>query len=123
MIDLTQGPCIIKRLSGCGSGHEYLAITPEGDIYPCHQFVGDSKFKMGSVWDGISNIDIQNYFKNSNVYTRKDCDSCWAKFYCSGGCAANAYQFNSDINIPYKVGCELEKKRVECALWIKAQDI
>lgn len=123
MIDLTQGPCIIKRLSGCGSGHEYLAVTPEGDIYPCHQFVGNGKFKMGNVLDGTLNKDIQNYFKNSNVYTRKDCDSCWVKFYCSGGCAANSYQFNSDINIPYNIGCELEKKRVECALWIKAQDI
>ncbi|RXE59743.1 thioether cross-link-forming SCIFF peptide maturase [Acetivibrio mesophilus] len=123
MIDLSQGPCIIKRLSGCGSGHEYLAITPEGDIYPCHQFVGNEKFKMGNVKEGVLNRDIQSYFKNSNVYTKKECDSCWAKFYCSGGCAANSFNFHNDINKTYKVGCELEKKRVECALWIKAQDI
>lgn len=121
MIDLTQGPCIVKRLSGCGSGHEYLAITPEGDIYPCHQFVGNHEFKMGNVEDSVLNKDIQNHFKNSNVYTKEECGSCWAKFYCSGGCAANSHQFHNDINIPYKVGCELEKKRVECALWIKAQ--
>ncbi|MFZ5987995.1 MAG: thioether cross-link-forming SCIFF peptide maturase [Bacillota bacterium] len=123
MIDLTQGPCIVKRLSGCGSGHEYLAITPDGDIYPCHQFVGNDRFKMGNVNDGLLDRSIQDYFKNSNVYTKKECESCWAKFYCSGGCAANSYQFHNDINIPYRVGCELEKKRVECALWIKAQDI
>jgi len=123
MIDLTQGPCIVKRLTGCGSGHEYLAGTPEGDIYPCHQFVGNEKFKMGNVKEGVLNRDIQNYFKNSNVYTKKECDSCWAKFYCSGGCAANSYNFHKDINTVYKVGCELEKKRVECALWIKAQEM
>lgn len=121
MIDLSQGPCVAKRLSGCGSGHEYLAITPEGDIYPCHQFVGDEKFKMGNVNDGVVKNEISNYFKNSNVYTKEECSKCWAKFYCSGGCAANSYQFHQDINIPYKVGCELEKKRVECALWIKTQ--
>lgn len=122
MIDLKQGPCIAKRLTGCGAGHEYLAITPEGDIYPCHQFVGMENFRMGNVKDGIINENIRNYFKNSNVYTKKECLECWARFYCSGGCAANEYQFNNDINIPYKVGCELEKKRVECALWIKAQE-
>lgn len=112
MIDLTQGPCIVKRLTGCGSGHEYLAVTPEGDIYPCHQFVGNEKFKMGNVKEGVLNRDIQNYFKNSNVYTKKECDSCWAKFYCSGGCAANSYNFHKDINTVYKVGCELEKKEL-----------
>ncbi len=123
MLDLSQGPCIIKRLSGCGSGHEYLAVTPEGDLYPCHQFVGDEKFRMGNVVDGIQNRDIQNSFKNSNIYTKDECGKCWARFYCSGGCAANSYQFHNDINKPYKVGCELEKKRVECALWVKAQEI
>jgi len=123
MIDLSQGPCIVKRLSGCGSGHEYLAITPEGDIYPCHQFVGNEKFKMGNVKEGVLDRDIQESFKNSNVYSKKECDGCWAKFYCSGGCAANSYNFHKDINVPYKVGCELEKKRVECALWIKAQEM
>jgi len=123
MLDLSQGPCIAKRLSGCGSGHEYLAVTPEGDIYPCHQFVGMDDFKMGSVIDNTLNIDIQDKFKNSNVYTKKECSGCWAKFYCSGGCAANAFQFNNDINVPYKIGCELEKKRIECALWIKTHEV
>lgn len=124
MIDLSQGPCIIKRITGCGAGHEYLAITPTGDIYPCHQFVGNEKFKMGNVKHGeIKNNKIQSYFENSNVYTKDECKKCWAKFYCSGGCAANAYNFHKNINIPYKIGCELEKKRVECALWIKAQEI
>lgn len=122
MIDLQQGPCVIKRLGGCGSGHEYLAVTPEGDLYPCHQFVGDEKFKMGNVHEGVFNSDFQKDFQKSNVYTKKDCAECWAKFYCSGGCAANAYQFNNDINVPYKIGCELEKKRVECAIWIKTQE-
>lgn len=119
MIDLNQGPCIAKRITGCGSGHEYLAVTPEGDIYPCHQFVGQEEFKVGNVHDGILNTDIQKYFKASNVYTKPECTQCWAKFYCSGGCAANSFQFNKDINKAYVVGCELEKKRVECALWIK----
>jgi len=122
MIDLQQGPCVIKRLGGCGSGHEYLAVTPEGDLYPCHQFVGDEKFKMGNVHEGVFNSDFQKDFQKSNVYTKKDCAECLAKFYCSGGCAANAYQFNNDINVPYKIGCELEKKRVECAIWIKTQE-
>jgi uncharacterized protein len=123
MIDLSQGPCVTKRLSGCGSGHEYIAITPEGDIYPCHQFVGMDDFKMGNVNNGIVKKEIQENFKNTNIYTKKDCLDCWAKFYCSGGCAANSYQFNNDINAAYKVGCELEKKRVECALWIKTQEL
>jgi len=122
MIDLEQGPCISKRLGGCGSGHEYLAVTPEGDIYPCHQFVGMKRFRMGNVHDGSLDRTIQDSFRNSNVYTKKECPDCWAKFYCSGGCAANAFQFNGDIGIPYKIGCALEKKRVECALWIKVQE-
>jgi len=120
MIDLTQGPCVIKRLSGCGSGHEYLAVTPEGDIYPCHQFVGNEEFKMGNVFDGELNQEIKQQFETSNVYTKDKCRECWAKFYCSGGCPANAYQLNGDINKPYEIGCELEKKRVECALMIQA---
>lgn len=123
MIDLSQGPCVAKRLGGCGSGHEYLAVTPEGDIYPCHQFVGMDEFKMGNVNCEELKRDLQDMFKNSNVYTKKECAQCWAKFYCSGGCAANSYQFNNDINIPYDIGCELEKKRVECALWIKTQGL
>ena len=122
MIDLSQGPCVAKRLGGCGSGHEYVAVTPEGDIYPCHQFVGMNEFKMGNVTlDGVTD-DLQGRFKNSNVYTKQKCAECWAKFYCSGGCAANAFQFNNDINIPYNIGCELEKKRVECALWLKTKE-
>jgi uncharacterized protein len=119
MIDLNQGPCVAKRITGCGSGHEYLAVTPDGDIYPCHQFVGMEEFKVGKVDDGILNANIQKYFKDSNVYTKPECMECWAKFYCSGGCAANSYQFKKDINKAYIVGCELEKKRVECALWVK----
>ncbi|MCR4437028.1 MAG: thioether cross-link-forming SCIFF peptide maturase [Clostridiales bacterium] len=122
MIDLGQGPCLSKRLGGCGSGHEYMAVTPEGDIYPCHQFVGMKEFKMGNVREGFLNREIQELFKRSNVYAKQDCRECWAKFYCSGGCAANAYQFNGDINVPYKIGCALEKKRVECALWIKTRE-
>ncbi|HHV59565.1 MAG TPA: thioether cross-link-forming SCIFF peptide maturase [Clostridiaceae bacterium] len=121
MIDLSQGPCVIKRISGCGSGHEYLAITPEGDIYPCHQFVGKPEFKMGNIMDGSINEIISDTFKKSNVYSRPECQKCWAKFYCSGGCAANSYQFNEDINVPYRIGCEMEKKRLECAIWIKTQ--
>lgn len=121
MIDLSQGPCIAKRLKGCGSGYEYLAVTPEGDIYPCHQFVGNLKFRLGNIMDGELDEEIRKSFKNSNVYSKQECRNCWARFYCSGGCAANAYQFNNNINIPYKIGCELEKKRLECALWIKTQ--
>jgi len=123
MIDLDHGPCVAKRFSGCGSGHEYLAVSPEGDLYPCHQFVGIENFKIGNVNSGIINEDIVSTFRDSNIYSRKECSECWAKFYCSGGCPANAYKFNKDINVPYKVGCELEKKRVECALWIKTQQL
>jgi len=121
MIDLSQGPCVAKRLAGCGSGSEYLAVTPEGDLYPCHQFVGLEEFKMGTVFDGIQNQPMQKQFQACNVYAKDECKSCWAKFYCSGGCAANAYQFHGDIHKPYKIGCELEKKRVECALYVKAK--
>ncbi|KAE9634434.1 thioether cross-link-forming SCIFF peptide maturase [Defluviitalea raffinosedens] len=121
MIDLSQGPCVAKRLAGCGSGSEYLAVTPEGDLYPCHQFVGLEEFKMGTVFDGIQNQPMQKQFQACNVYAKDECKNCWAKFYCSGGCAANAYQFHGDIHKPYKIGCELEKKRVECALYVKAK--
>jgi uncharacterized protein len=123
MVDLSQGPCVAKRLGGCGSGHEYLAVTPEGDVYPCHQFVGMEEFRMGNIEEKSIDKDLQDTFKNSNVYTKKECMKCWAKFYCSGGCAANAFQFNSNINEPYRIGCELEKKRVECALWIKTEEL
>lgn len=121
MIDLTQGPCVAKRLAGCGSGSEYLAVTPEGDLYPCHQFVGLEEFKMGTVFEGIQNLPMQKQFQACNVYAKDECKNCWAKFYCSGGCAANAYQFHGDIHIPHKIGCELEKKRVECALYVTAK--
>ena len=120
MIDLSQGPCFVKRVVGCGAGSEYLAVTPEGHLYPCHQFVGNEDFKIGTVDDGIVKPEIVNEFKKSNVITKIACQECWAKFYCSGGCHANAYNFNKDISIPYEIGCEMERKRVECAISIKA---
>ncbi len=120
MIDLDGGPCVAKRLSGCGSGCEYLAVTPWGDFYPCHQFVGNKDFLMGNVDEGITRTDIQTMFKDSNVYTKEQCKNCFAKFYCSGGCAANAYNFDGNINDTYDIGCTMQKKRVECAIMIKA---
>ncbi len=120
MIDLTGGPCVYKRLSGCGSGTEYLAVTPWGDLYPCHQFVGEEKFLMGNVDDGIVRQDICDEFKGCNVYAKEKCRDCFARFYCSGGCAANSYHFHGTINDAYDVGCELQRKRVECAIMIKA---
>ncbi|MCI8327755.1 MAG: thioether cross-link-forming SCIFF peptide maturase [Lachnospiraceae bacterium] len=120
MIDLEGGPCVYKRLSGCGSGTEYLAVTPWGDLYPCHQFVGNEKFLMGNVKDGVVNTELQDEFKCCNVYAKDKCRDCFAKFYCSGGCAANAYNFHGDIRETYEIGCELQKKRVECAIMIKA---
>ena len=122
MIDIEGGPCIAKRMRGCGSGTEYLAVTPEGELYPCHQFVGHEEFLLGNIYDGLNQNTVREAFRETNVYTKPRCSSCWAKFYCSGGCAANAWQFNNDIRIPYEIECELEKKRVECALWIKAQE-
>ena len=120
MIDINGGPCVAKRLSGCGSGCEYLAVTPWGDFYPCHQFVGNEDFLMGNVDDGIVRPDIRDMFKNSNVYSKEKCKNCFAKFYCSGGCAANSYNFHGNINDAYDVGCELQKKRIECAIMIRA---
>ena len=120
MIDLTGGPCVYKRLSGCGSGTEYLAVTPKGDLYPCHQFVGEEGFVMGNVFDGLRGEEIRREFADCNVYTRKSCRDCFARFYCSGGCSANAYKLTGDIKDTYEVGCELMRKRVECALMIKA---
>lgn len=120
-VDLAQGPCVIKRLTGCGAGSEYVAITPDGDIYPCHQFVGDEDFKIGSVVDGTYNNHLSHEFKEAHVYNKEKCKTCWAKFYCSGGCHANAYNFNNDINIPYDLGCEMEKKRLESSLYIQAK--
>lgn len=122
MIDLEGGPCVAKRLSGCGSGTEYLAVTPWGDFYPCHQFVGQEKFLLGNVEEGIINTAVRDPFKCCNVYAKDKCRKCFAKFYCSGGCAANAYNFSGDINGAYEIGCELQKKRVECAIMLKAAE-
>ena len=120
MLDLTGGPCVYKRLSGCGSGTEYLAVTPWGDLYPCHQFVGNEDFLLGNVDEGITKPAICKDFKNCNVYAKEACKKCFARFYCSGGCAANSYNFKGKIDDVYEVGCELERKRVECAIMIKA---
>ncbi|MBP3873518.1 MAG: thioether cross-link-forming SCIFF peptide maturase [Lachnospiraceae bacterium] len=120
MIDLTGGPCVYKRLSGCGSGTEYLAVTPWGDLYPCHQFVGNEAFLLGNVTEGVKREDIVGTFKACNVYSRKECPDCFARYYCSGGCAANSYNFHGRIDSVYEIGCELERKRVESALLIKA---
>lgn len=121
MVDLTGGPCVAKRLSGCGSGTEYMAVSPEGDLYPCHQFVGQPEFKIGTVFEGIKNTDIREEFANCNVYTKPDCKKCWAKFYCSGGCMANASHYAGSIMGTYDIGCKLQKKRLECAIMIKAK--
>lgn len=120
MIDLTGGPCVAKRLSGCGSGTEYLAVTPWGDLYPCHQFVGEDDFAVGNVFDGVTRQDIVSEFKKTSVYSKEDCRECFARFYCSGGCSANSHKLNGTINGTYDVGCRLERKRVECALMVKA---
>ena len=118
MIDLTGGPCIYKRISGCGSGTEYMAVTPWGDLYPCHQFVGEEKFKLGDVWKGVDNTEIQNEFAECNVYARPECRDCWARLYCSGGCAANAYHATGSVKGVYKFGCDLFRKRMECAIMV-----
>ena len=118
MIDLSGGPCIYKRISGCGSGTEYMAVTPWGDLYPCHQFVGDEKFKLGNIWDGVDNTAIQDEFMSCNVYSRPECHDCWAKLYCSGGCAANAYHATGSVKGVYKFGCDLFRKRMECAIMV-----
>ena len=118
MIDLQGGPCIYKRISGCGSGTEYMAVTPWGDLYPCHQFVGDEKFCLGNIWDGVKNTEIQKEFAGCNVYAREECRDCWARLYCSGGCAANAYHATGSVKGVYKYGCELFRKRMECAIMV-----
>lgn len=120
MIDLEQGPCVAKKLSGCGSGTEYLAVTPWGDLYPCHQFVGQEEFLLGNVDDGITRQDICDEFKMCNVYAKEKCKNCFAKYYCSGGCAANSYKFHGSITDAYDIGCEMQRKRIECAIMIKA---
>ncbi len=118
MIDLTGGPCIYKRISGCGSGTEYMAVTPWGDLYPCHQFVGVEKFKLGNIWDGVPNKEIQDEFASCNVYAHPECRDCWARLYCSGGCAANAYHSTGSVTGVYEYGCKLFRKRMECAIML-----
>lgn len=120
MLDLDQGPCAIKRLRGCGCGNEYVAITPDGDIFPCHQFVGQEEWKMGSLLDGSFDQKLKSRFAKATVYAKEDCKNCWAKFYCSGGCSANSAQYEGDILKPHKFSCDTEKKRLECAIMIKA---
>ena len=118
MIDLTGGPCIYKRISGCGSGTEYMAVTPWGDLYPCHQFVGEERFKLGNIWDGVTNTQIQDEFAACNVYAHPECRDCWARLYCSGGCAANAYHATGSVTGVYEDGCKLFRKRMECAIMV-----
>lgn len=120
-IDLNGGPCVYKRIAGCGAGHEYVAITPDGEIYPCHQFVGNTDFLLGTLDTGIKNKKLSTEFKVAHIYNKPLCKSCWARFYCSGGCQANNFNFNGDIHIPYELGCKMQKKRIECAIALKAQ--
>ena len=120
-IDLNGGPCVYKRISGCGAGFEYVAITPQGEVYPCHQFVGKDEYKLGSIYDDSYNRKIGKKFKKAHIYNKPKCRECWARFYCSGGCQANNLNFNGDINIPYEIGCKMQKKRIECAIALKAE--
>ena len=120
MLDLKDGPCVYKRISGCGSGTEYMAVTPWGDLYPCHQFVGDESFKLGNIYDGVVNTEVQKQFADCNVYTKPECRDCWAKLYCSGGCAANAFHATGSVNGVYEAGCTLFRKRMECAIMLEA---
>ena len=122
MVDLEQGPCVIKRLRGCGAGYEYVAVTPEGDIYPCHQFVGQEQFRQGSVLDDTMDLDLAKTFSGLNIYTREQCRDCWAKFYCSGGCSAANYLMNGELKKPYELACRMERKRLECAIYLKAAE-
>ena len=122
MIDLKNGPCIYKRITGCGSGTEYMAVTPWGELFPCHQFVGDPKYSLGNIWDGVKNKECQDEFRSCNAYAREECRDCWAKLYCSGGCAANAYHATGSIGGIYKYGCELFKKRIECAVMMQVAE-
>ena len=120
-IDLQGGPCIYKRISGCGAGHEYVAVTPDGEIYPCHQFVGNPDFLMGDIYSGVKNFKIVQELKDAHIYNKPTCKNCWARFYCSGGCQANNFNFNGDVHIPYEIGCKMQKKRIECAIALKAK--
>lgn len=122
MIDLDAGPCIVKRVSGCGVGTEYMAVTPDGELYPCHQFVGDEKFLLGDIWHGVQNKNVLKQFENCNVYSHKECKDCFAKLYCSGGCAANAYHSTGSVSGIYEFGCELHRKRIECAIMLKVAE-
>lgn len=122
MIDLDAGPCIVKRVSGCGVGTEYMAVTPSGELYPCHQFVGDEKFLLGDIWKGVANTAVLEEFNGCNVYSHKECKDCFAKLYCSGGCAANAYHSTGSVNGIYEFGCELHRKRIECAIMLKVAE-
>ncbi len=122
MIDLDAGPCIVKRVSGCGVGTEYMAVTPDGELYPCHQFVGDEKFLLGDIWNGVKNRNVLEQFENCNVYSHKECKDCFAKLYCSGGCAANAYHSTGSVSGVYEFGCELHRKRIECAVMLKVAE-
>ena len=119
-VDLNNGPCVAKRLAGCGAGHEYFAVAENGDLYPCHQFVGRDKYKLGDIFNGVTAEHWTKYFRDSNVLTKSKCKDCWAKFFCSGGCHANADLFNGDIREPYEIGCEIQKKRLECAIYVQA---
>ncbi len=120
-IDLNGGPCVYKRIAGCGAGHEYIAVTPDGEIYPCHQFVGNTDFLLGNIYDGEIRKDLSTEFKQAHIYNKPKCKECWARFYCSGGCQANNFNFNGDIHVPYEVGCEMQKKRIECAIALKSK--
>ena len=122
-IDLQGGPCVYKRISGCGAGFEYVAITPQGEVYPCHQFVGKEEYKLGSIWDDTYDAELGKKFKKAHIYNKPNCKDCWARFYCSGGCQANNVNFNGDMNIPYEIGCKMQKKRIECAIALKAEEL
>ena len=119
-MDLSNGPCVAKRLSGCGAGHEYYAVAENGDLYPCHQFVGREGYRLGSVYEGVTNTELPQYFRESHVLNKEGCCDCWARFFCSGGCHANADLFHGDIRKPYELGCEIQKKRLECAIYVQA---
>ena len=121
-IDLQGGPCVYKRISGCGAGFEYVAITPQGEVYPCHQFVGKEEYKLGTIWDDTYDAELGKKFKKAHIYNKPKCKDCWARFYCSGGCQANNVNFNGDMTIPYEVGCKMQKKRIECAIALKAEE-
>ena len=120
-VDLQGGPCIYKRISGCGAGHEYVAVTPDGEVYPCHQFVGNKDFLMGDIYEGVKDFSIVQNLKDAHIYNKPTCKNCWARFYCSGGCQANNFNFNGDVHVPYELGCKMQKKRIECAIALKAK--